>query len=264
MADGNNEIKQIQYLGKESLQFLANAISKNYVSHAELESVLAGLDFNGTSSSKGEFYKVLTEKIDASDIIAAGGLTNKSFNQGDFLYGLSETSKKYILYYYDNEWTEISRSSNEYTGGDIEINIATTEKAGIVKASDEISVDPLSGLMAVKAIPVGKIVGLDDHIKSITYTKEEINHFLLSNSAASEMKDIEVSTLAELNSASHLGDAVGTIAYVSETGENNGYYILEEDASGKHWKKLTTEKSLSERIEEIAEKAESPGSWETF
>ena len=151
--------------------------------------------------------------------------------------------------------------------GNINIGIATESKAGIVKASDEISVDPTSGLMTIRSVSVGKIASLDDKIKEIAYTKEEINRLLLASSAASDLATLNVVNVNNLYSPENIGKEIGTVANItSSDGTVLESYILETKETGeKVWIKLDNhEASISDKLTELEEKADSSGTWDTF
>lgn len=151
--------------------------------------------------------------------------------------------------------------------GGLKVDIATDTSAGIVMASEEIAVNPTSGLMSIKAVPVGKITGFDDKVKELTYLKEEINHILLSSSSASDMASFEVYNINQLNQIENISKPAGTVSnIINNNGDVLETYILEETINGKVWVKLdeNATKSISEKLAELEERADGSGTWYTF
>lgn len=273
------EVKQIQYLGPDSLRYLSAAISKNYVSHAELELALAGLQIDPSLKIKPKFYRVNSSKKTPSELIQDGNLGSTVFNNGDFLYGID--GDKYILFIYQDSWFEISRSYEEITlpeGGDVVIDVstATYNEAGTVRPSEEdFNIETSGtnkGLLSLKPISIKKISGLQDELdkkanRDDVYTKSEINELLFSSKSAVDSASLEVPNPNHFEYVENLALPVGTIANVKDptTGELVGTYILVEENGVKKYKKLEVhDESLNERISNLEDQATATTAWGGF
>ena len=295
-----------QYIDIDGLRQLLNLIKQTYVCQKGLTSKVREqvYDILETIGNSVTVQKVFNDDRTDPEVIAAEKFPGYKWKNGDLLC-VENTDGHMSVFYWNNAlWICISKAPvnnidindteenlkkiiptaaavakivdekidsalgnfTPGTGGTIDVGIATENKAGIVRASDEISVDPTSGLMAIRSISVGKISGLDDKIKEITYTKEEINHLLLSSSSADSMASLNVANTNELQYPENIGKEVGTISnVVSSDGTILETYILENTENGKEWIKIENNtSSISDKIAALEEKAESPGVWENF
>lgn len=293
-----------QYIDINGLRQLLNLIKQTYVCQKGLTSKVREqiYDILETIGSSVTVQKVFGDNRTDPEVIASEKFPEYKWKNGDLLC-VENTDGHMSVFYWNNAlWICVSKAPvnnidindteenlkkiiptaaavtkiidkkidsalgnfTPGTGGSIDIGIATEDKAGIVRASDEISVDPLSGLMTVQNIFVGKISGIDEKIKSIAYTKEEVNHIILSGSNAASMATITAKNINDLNN-NYKGEAIGTIAIIEGTSD---VYILnssETEPDKKAWEILKDPNlSLTRKIEELENKSNSSGTWENF